>query len=377
MSRLRHHGDVGAPRRALVAACFGMALAGTGLARTEGPGRKDTLSVGVMKRANRVVGNVMIVKDRRTLPADDPIAWRETAKKSLGKVHYLFRILVVIEVPVAFISVIVLLQGRRGGGELLPALVFIVWAISVLAVSVTSANTVASERTSQTLEVLLTTPITGRDIVLQKMRAVRRLMYVFLVPFFTLFVTEAWWEHATGSYGYGYGDGKYTLGTFGYLVSSSLSVFIFLPMYSWFGMWMGLRSKTRTRAILGTLGGVVAWSVLPVAVAVMFGVLWDPHGDMWVYLTLFGPTTMKFLTEFGNEGGAFRAFHTHPVVPIFLAYVWHAGLFAGLRHWSLRDADRYLGRVQSEHAKEWQWLRSARGWHVEASRERSGARKRT
>ena len=54
---------------------------------------------------NFLTGGIVLIKDRNTLPADRPIFWRETSKKSLGKPDYLIRVLVLLEVPAIFLAI--------------------------------------------------------------------------------------------------------------------------------------------------------------------------------------------------------------------------------------------------------------------------------
>src|SRR5262249_27329604 len=49
--------------------------------------------------ANTVTGGIVLIKDGDPLPGAEPVAWRETTKKSLGTFRYLFRVLVVLELP--------------------------------------------------------------------------------------------------------------------------------------------------------------------------------------------------------------------------------------------------------------------------------------
>jgi hypothetical protein len=48
----------------------------------------------------------MVLKEATSLPLNDPVAWRERSKKSLGKPHYLIRLLVLIQFPVLFVCVL-------------------------------------------------------------------------------------------------------------------------------------------------------------------------------------------------------------------------------------------------------------------------------
>src|SRR5207248_10196859 len=87
---------------------------------------------------NRVTQGIVLIRDRAPLPGDEPVAWRETAKRSLGKARYLVRVFVAIEVPVAVFSTLVALSGA-GNTEPLSMLLFVIWIVAVLMVSVQSA----------------------------------------------------------------------------------------------------------------------------------------------------------------------------------------------------------------------------------------------
>ena len=137
-------------------------------------------------RMNVVVGNVELVREKALLPDDKPIAWRETAKKSLGTVRYLVRVLVAIELPTAFLLSIAsesrtvnLNQGLGVGTYLW----FLIWGIAAMLVAVSAASIVSGERTRQTLPVLLSTPMPGDEIVRELFAGVRRLITVLWIPF--------------------------------------------------------------------------------------------------------------------------------------------------------------------------------------------------
>ena len=147
-----------------------------------------------MKRGNRLVGNVMLVRERENLPVSEPIFWRETTRRALGKVHYLVRILVAIEIPTVLLCALASGFGYGGQVDELSMLAACLAGLATVALSVQSANTIVSERVQQTLEVLLTTPLSGQQIVLEKARALWRLQLVATVPLLTVFGVESWLE---------------------------------------------------------------------------------------------------------------------------------------------------------------------------------------
>jgi len=113
---------------------------------------------------NQVTGGVVLAQDANKLPVSQPVAWRETSKKSLGTVRYLFRVLVVLEIPLLCTFQLISGPGYSATASSVTTLLYALWGISVVLISVHAASLVSSERSRQTLDVLLTTPIAGRNI---------------------------------------------------------------------------------------------------------------------------------------------------------------------------------------------------------------------
>ncbi|MFP6764233.1 MAG: ABC transporter permease, partial [Planctomycetaceae bacterium] len=115
---------------------------------------------------SRYARGVIVVNDRPTLPDQAPIAWRESQKKSLGSVRYLVRTLVLIEMPTLLVIVLNLdFQSTTSPGPVPNGLLCSVWIITCLLITARVSSMIAGERSRQTLEILLTTPITGREII--------------------------------------------------------------------------------------------------------------------------------------------------------------------------------------------------------------------
>jgi len=299
----------------------------------------------LMKDLNVITGNIVLIKDMKTLPADEPIAWREMTKKALGKPRYLFRIFVAIEIPTVLIALGTVRIASRGSSEGLTWMLFVLWILAALAISVPSANAIIAERTNRSLEALLVTPMTGAEIIRQKARGVSRLIYVFMVAFFTVILTEAYWESG------GYSAYRYRgcdLGTFGYLVASTLSVLIYLPMLSWVSRWLGLTIRSRSRAVLTTVGALIAWTLGPLALVAILSILTDttPEDTGLSYLMLLSPATIIPLVEYADSE---RMFHNVFMAPAGWVLVLNFALYGAVlyvfRRLCLTRADRYLGRV--------------------------------
>lgn len=210
---------------------------------------------GIFWDMNRVTGGIVLVNENTSLPKDRALAWRETTKKSLGTVRYLFRILTMIEGPLVLILAFVAEERAYSTQGVAANLVFTLWIIAIAMISIKATSLVSSERTRQTLEVLLTIPMSGRDILLEKFHGVRRLMIVMSIPFLTVLGLQVWWERG------GWTRQNFNLWLFS--ATSFSSLVIFLPLIAWVSLWIGLVARSQARAILVSLGVIFGWVYLP------------------------------------------------------------------------------------------------------------------
>ena len=300
-------------------------------------------------KANKIVGGIVLIKESDTLPEDKPIAWRETTRKSLGRLSYLLRIVLLIQIPLVAVCVwsATLSRSFLAQSEDVSALVFILWGIAALVVCVKSAYAIVSERVAQTLDPLLCTPLTGREILRQKMQGIYLVIIVLLIPFLTLFMAEAQSEHGS------WWPSRHSpeLGGFVYVICSMLTVVVYLPMVAWVSYWIGLRPRARSRAIITAVVAIAAWCVLPL----LFLVLLDANAGIRVdrpplsFLFLLSPASLVVLTELDALDELFDGPWS---IPVFVNLLWHALILCYFRFLCLRNADRYLGRATAGGGKQ-------------------------
>ena len=294
---------------------------------------------GWMHRANRLIGGRTLIRPGGELPGDEPIAWRELSRKGLGQPQYLVRILLAVEIPVVALCLFAsvdTLQGYRHQSEAHSILAACVGTLAVLALSVQAANAVVSERVQQTLELLLTTPLTAREIVLQKARALRRFIWVLAIPLLTIFGMEAWAE-------YGF-DAPYSKPDpiAAYIVCAVLTVAIYLPLVSWLSLWIGLKMRTRFKAIMTALAVVIGWAVGPIVILILSERWLRPYiGYRWVeLLAMLSPLPVVALNENSSLGRKFAS----PWLPIVVNFAFYGLALLAIRHLALSRAERYLRR---------------------------------
>jgi ABC-type transport system involved in multi-copper enzyme maturation permease subunit len=290
-------------------------------------------------KANDRFGGVVLSSGNTGLPGSNPIQWRETTKKTLGTSRYLVRILVALEFPVAFICAISVANINRPTGPLSVLLGF-VWVIAVLLISVSSACLIATERSHQTLEVLMTTPLSNREILRQKFVGVRRLMLVLAVPFMTIYVFEAWLKFSIPSLSRGGFEAydSHHMSVIVYFISSIVTTALYFHMFAVISMLVGLKIRSQAKAIFASLGLIVGWCVLPFMLILP---ILNSSIDraMKNILLLMSPVSMIAQVEFHE----FKA----PLFGLFMNCLIYGTITAVAHSYLFYQPNGMLGRIDS------------------------------
>ncbi|MEQ9406427.1 MAG: hypothetical protein RIK87_01830 [Fuerstiella sp.] len=211
---------------------------------------------------DRTTGGIEVIKDRETLPLGDPVAWREQNKKSLGKARYLFRILVVLEAPTLFICMVAATLSAYSAFRGLYVLQSLIWTLSILVASVKGATLFSSERSRQTIEPLLATPMTAVEMLGQKVAGMRRLLLVLATPILTVSLT-----HFLLHINFQSVTLVGAVRPVSYLALSTVGTFILLYLCAWISAGIGLKIHSQTRAVLTAVAVFGTWTVLPLVVS--------------------------------------------------------------------------------------------------------------
>ncbi len=314
-----------------------------------------------MKDLNDRYGRgIVVVKGAQALPAFAPVAWRETSKTTLGSFRYLLRLLIVVEAPIVlFTSLIIAVDADT---EPITFMVSVFWILAALLVTVKSASIIPSERSRETLDVLLTTPMSARDIVRQKLRGVWRLALVLFFAYATLiaaqillksiFATDDFYgsrmrlREYPYSFGYSVWFERLTL----YGVCSLLAFVVYIPLIAYLSLFVGLCLRTQTRAIMGSIVLIAAWCTAPLLLPLFLFEFffppgyWEPDSPVY-FLFLFSPATVIALNEYDDLHEIARM----PWPAMIINFTFYTAVALLLRRICLHGAARLLKRNEDSH----------------------------
>lgn len=284
----------------------------------------------LFNRMNVVTGNIVLTRETSTLPDATPIAWRETAKKSLGTVRYLVRVLVTIELPTVFLLLVSAHgQGVLGRGTSVGSLLWLaVWCVAAALIAVMCGSIVSGERMRQTLPVLLSTPIPGDQIIVELFAGVRRLIFVLWIPFATIAAFDYWFHVGPGF--------ATPLSTGVRILCDVLQLTIYPFLIAWATFYLGAKIRSPLWAIVASLLAVSGAVVIPFLVLWLVSVSELTQGlGWWRYAVLASPATIIVANEYASA----------TLVMTCGNFLFFGGLLFLLRRYCLRNADRLLDRA--------------------------------
>ncbi|MEK6259648.1 MAG: ABC transporter permease subunit [Planctomycetota bacterium] len=319
---------------------------------------------GFFERLNEATTRgIVLARDRDFLPLFDPIGWRETRKKSLGTVRYLFRLLVLLEAPLAaaIAWTVTDWQTRSFDG---PVTFFlsVLWPIAIVAVVVHTTSVLASERSRQTLDVLLVTPLSQAELVTTKLAGVRRLIAVLSVPFATLVVFQAIWNAYVVR---GLGLMQSNRAEFDLflhdLLGLGLGTLLYLRLLQWLTFHVAMRLKNQTQAVLISLAVVALLCLAPLGIAGLIESVFSSWGDFSPFQMIdmirwFSPVRVLFHRQFLVPTLSYGTPAVAPVLngwlPVPVPLLLHFGVVAGvclvLKQFALSGFSACVGRTEAE-----------------------------
>ena len=284
------------------------------------------------KEVNARFGSYELIKDTGKLPDKEPLLWREKQRRQLGNPRYLIRWLLVVE-TLAMVTAFLIVDSS--GREIMP----LVWIIGMLIVVAQSSNLIVSERLSQTLDVLLTTPLSGAEIVSQKARSLAPLLIVVASPILTLSLMTALADSLIHI------NDIRSISSHLLFLRDAMNLIIFLPLAVVIGLAIGLSARSRSAATMKSIGVVVLWWAIPYVLWATFG--WNDTGS---HFTRIRGGTVPWWIHLGPSGviapdQVTESFCISSSLAYWFTVVTYAVIVLVLYLLCLRRADRSLGRA--------------------------------
>lgn len=287
---------------------------------------------------NRLTRGIVLVPSAQATPGEKPVLWRETTKTALGSASHLLRVILLLEIPTVVFFIVAPLPPR---GMLVATTVMLLGALAlvVLVVIVRAAGLITGERSQQTLDVLLTTPLTAREVVSQKFGSLHRTMLALSVPLLTALAYET---TLRGIVSPGYRSHRnYQLTGGMYVISMVLTIGVYLLLVGWMSFYIGLRSKTRLQAMLAAVAALAGMCVLPFLLIVApVDVFLKPGSRVFPFVMQSSPVGFLLFTEIDSSFGTFA----QALLALTLNTVVYGSLCAFFRWQCLKHADHYLRR---------------------------------
>ena len=252
----------------------------------------------IVEWLNQFVGGVHWGSSKATLPDQAPVSWRERSRAAVCVPRHMFRLFCLVCVPTIFILLFLAAAHadifwtaarRHRNADGFSIFLMFLWLPALLVPAVYVANLISGERSDQTLDVLLTTPLEPRDILRQKMAAVPRVVGLVALPLVITVLIEFWGEYACRRM---LGEGII------YLVLALGSIFIYEHLVVWIAMRSSLRTRRRSAVVLLTLIWILAFILVPLLLAAVIGLA--GHGDPFEFeeMLFMSPGGVFILAEF-------------------------------------------------------------------------------
>ena len=193
-----------------------------------------------------------MIRRPRSLPDDDPVYWRERMHRwACNRSNFMMRWTIIFSEWLVVASCVLAgsSQTPSGSTSFWPALFSVLLVPAVVSKAVATLKT---ERSLQTYDSLISTPISGRDIIQHKLYEVKQTINFFAIPMLTALLCEFYWR-------WGAGFNHYTN-----VVMASVGYMIFFPrLLMWFSFWLGIKLRSTVACMVLAIGVVLLLAFFP------------------------------------------------------------------------------------------------------------------
>ncbi|MFM8583764.1 MAG: hypothetical protein ACKOFW_20050 [Planctomycetaceae bacterium] len=237
------------------------------------------------------------------LPVSTPVAWRELRRNRSGLLSWLMILLP----PIAIGLTLAMSQGQFSRILVQVTCFISFWVLALLRTIVSSTASFCGERSRQTLDVLRTLPLSGAELVQQKLSGLWPIAKTYGLAILAnslcgvlLRLIQMNQQMGQSIYNRELGWEQVAL----YLANALLLPAIELPLIACLGCLAGLFIKGHQRAIWLMLGFVLTWMIgPPLLVAALNTLLNDYDRDATRWSLLCSPAVFPMLNEVGELEG--------------------------------------------------------------------------
>lgn len=280
--------------------------------------------------------------ERNDLPVEKPVAWRETSRALLSSPTQKVRLGVAAAAVLVFSFVLAVAADEEVYLYIVPTFLF---GLSCVFLVVSGASLISRERSRQTLDVLLSTPLGGEELLRQKMAGIRR-WHWWIVCAFGAVLGLLVFLNGVGSLGTMSGSREWVF------LSAAMLLVYFPPLAIWMSVACGIAAKSQSRAVMTALGVVGGWGLLGWGTAV--SEIWQGPSLGWGNNTLVGMilsgTGPLFLITAMLNSFFFNQYSPHEeqylLSWIVLNGIGYLGVAWVVRRWCYRNIAQLLGRME-------------------------------
>ncbi|MEQ9411086.1 MAG: ABC transporter permease subunit [Fuerstiella sp.] len=300
-----------------------------------------------------------ILKQSRLI--DQPIAWRELRGRLVGS-----RTLQSIFIGGVVFLTWLLMSANQNDKEEISAVMSIGFlVVAVLLILSVSCRLFATERERQTLDALLTTPMSNRELLSQKLRGVHRLLLLLLIPvvllgLLNLFQTDVRVytpvirNGAVSGYP-GYGrttvyvyQGQWWSVAFRFLFCAASCTWVYLHLAKWVAVYWGLQLHTQMKAMLASILSIAALCLIPLLITTGCLIAGDNNPDDFPFFFFMSPAVIPCLNEVHELHEVYRRnwIPDSEWVVVLINLAVYGALTLTLRSFVLHQVPRLLNRPE-------------------------------
>lgn len=305
------------------------------MVRTRRPGERRrsevllAMEAAVEEMNSLTLTGTTLGTDVQPVSGERPVEWRE-----LHRLIYHVRTLLWCVVFVATILGLIIYWGLTSGAsrdefELMwSAVEMIFWGAAVGSLAFYAANLFPTERTQQTFDVLLVTPLSSKQIVDQKLAGARRMMLAWSVPLIGMWLVRVSLLnrsllHATPAT---------SLPWWMVMIAGCVAIALLPRLITWIGVYCGLRNRSRSSALIMTV----------TIVAAIFSAPWlllAFQQPVWLWLCPIVPFSPDLWSASFGADSSWASLSFRPLISLALLLIVRFAVY--------RQFSRFVGRLDS------------------------------